>query len=567
MKSILTPIIFFVLAFNIVSAQSTADRLKNYAKNNDYNEALALIPDAIRENPKDAGLFILCGDIYFEMEKLDSALIMYKKSDDIKGDQPVTMRKIARTLSYQGKSMEAIKEIKDAIDEDQEDVSSYLELGRIYLRADSINQAELVITKAREKNKTMPDAFVALGDLYFTQKIYALAISNYEDGLKLDPNLTDARIKLATAYYNSGISETDKELKDNYFGQSLKEWNTVTKKDPKNARAFYEQGRLFYFSGRHVEAAQSFYQYIQLRPTGSLGRWYLAQSLYEIGKCDSAAPHLKIVAQEIDSVKIKSQLLLARCLYEQKRYDESVVVYKNILSGNPIKLEIKDLDKFALGLLKSKDTTGAVKVYKELLAIDSSRCDLMYNLGQLMRYMKNYDDAIFFFSKRIINCKDEKSPKVLLFLGMSYFSKEKPDSALKYVLASIVLDTNDLTAHLYLADIHASLGNMDSSKLEFKLVIDKGKIDTAEGAKVKVSQAYLKLCGLYFKEKEYKYLQKISTQWTEYDPKSSGAYLYLAISYQAQSDIDNACRYYRKVLQLDPKNKDATDILKKLDCP
>lgn len=38
----------------------------------------------------------------------------------------------------------------------------------------------------------------------------------------------------------------DQTLSQEYFRRSLNEWNYITKVDPKNATAFYEQGKYFF---------------------------------------------------------------------------------------------------------------------------------------------------------------------------------------------------------------------------------------------------------------------------------------------------------------------------------
>ncbi|MBI5325592.1 MAG: tetratricopeptide repeat protein [Ignavibacteriae bacterium] len=312
MKNVLKLLVVLISIINMYG-QSSYEKIRDYVYSGDYMNAAALIQPAIKENPKNESLMIICGDIYLELDKPDSALIMYLKADDIKGDEPSTMRKIAHTLSILGRHDEAVKEMKDAIKETPNDVQNYLEIGRVYIKADSLKLAEFNIAKAREINKSMPDAYVALGDLYFAQKVYELAKNNYEEALSLNADLIEARIKLATAYYWLGMREFDKDLANEFFERSLKEWNTITKKDPKNAKAYFEQGKILYFSQQYENAAKSLYEYVTLRPTGSLGRWYLAQSLYELRYCDSASIQLKICANEIDSIKSKALRLAARC--------------------------------------------------------------------------------------------------------------------------------------------------------------------------------------------------------------------------------------------------------------
>lgn len=570
MKKILFICISFILVTLNLNAQSAFDRMRTLVKNKDYEEAKKLINDAIRENPKNSSVYLLAGDIYFEMDKPDSALIMYLKADDIESDRSPTLRKIAKSYSALGNHNEATKIINRAIKKDPKDIYNYLTYGEILIKADSINKATLIITKAREMDKTIPDAYVALGDLYYAQNVYELARVNYEEALSLNENLMDARIKLATSYFKLGLNEVDKDLSNQYFTRSLREWNIIAEKDPKNAKAFYEQGRLLYFSRDFVKAAQSFYQYIQLRPSGSLGRWYLAQSLYEIGKCDSAKQHLIIVAEEIDSVKTKAKLLLARCYFVFEDYANSVNTFRQIEEIKPIE-DSKDLELYAQAYIKSGDTLSAIPIYKRVIEANPQKCELMFRLGQLMRIIKNWDESNYFFQKYLTNCSKDNNQgnlsKVNFFIGSNFFNKEQYDSAFFYFKTSNEIAPNDILTIIYIADVYAKRNMIDSSKITLNQAINTGKNDTTEQVKNYILQAYSKLCNIYVDEKNFKELQKVAKNWTEYDPKSPYAYFYLAISFHGQNDIENACKNYKKVIQLDPKNKAASDMIKKLNCP
>ncbi|TAL69697.1 MAG: tetratricopeptide repeat protein [Bacteroidetes bacterium] len=564
MKNVLK-ILVVLVSITVLYGQSSYEKIRDLVYAGDYMNAAALIPAAVKENPKNEALMILCGDVYSELDKLDSALIMYKKADDIKSDEPPTMRKIAQTLSLLGRHNEAINEMKDAIKEAPNDVQNYLEIGRVYIKADSLKLAEFNISKAREINKSIPDAYVALGDLYFAQKVYELAKNNYEEALSINQDLIDARIKLATAYYWLGMRELDKDLANEFFERSLKEWNTITKKDPKNAKAYFEQGKILYFSQQFENAAKSLYEYVTLRPTGSLGRWYLAQSLYELRACDSASVQLKICANEIDSIKSKALKLAARCYYDNAKYKESIDEFMELKKTDT--LELQDLKRVAQAALQIGDTALAVQYYVEAKDRDPSQCKYVYDVGRFIMYVvKDYKLAIDFFKTRLVHCNDSLNQTVNYFIGYGYSIEKQYDSAYVYLKESLKLNPKDLKSHLFLGDVYAGLKKPDSAKVEFEFIIENINGNT-ETVKFELTQALFKLCGMFLEQKKPNELKKYAQKWVELLPENQYGYLYLAVSYQLNSDTENACKYYKKVLSIDPKNPQAKEMINKLKCP
>ncbi len=563
MKKVLLILAILTVNMNIAFSQSAIDNVRSLAESKDYVQAKVFIPQAIMENKKDFDFMVLAGDIYLELDNLDSALIMYKKADDINDDQPKVMRKIALTLSALDKHNEAIEEMKDAIDEDEKDVYNYLALGKVYLQADSMKQAELYITKAREMNKDIPDAYIALGDLYFAQKIYELAKTNYEDALSIDEKNVEARTKLAISYYWLANREYDNELANELFKKSLKEWNTITQQDPKNAKAFFEQGKILFFSGIWDKSAKSLYKYIQLRPSGKLGRWYLAQSLYELTQCDSAEPHLIKSAEMIDSVKTKALLLLARCYFDAQKYDKSIATFEKLKDLDT--LDSKDLERLGAAEFSVGDTLKAIETYRTVIDKDPSKCKLAYKTGVMYYFIKHYDDAIDVFKQRLKNCDDQFNAKCNFFIGISYFLNAKPDSSLGFFKKSYALDTTDYKSIVYLADAYASMKEYDSAAANFGFVITNASADPSTNKRI-LGSSFGKLAGMYLRGKKYNKMKKICKNWVEILPESANGYFYLGVSYQATQDLENACKNYKKALKFNPNLKFAKQYFKKLNC-
>lgn len=596
MKRLLILIFLVTAGINYaLAADSPKDKLKENYQNKDYMEAANYIKDALRESPKDADICVICGDVYNEIGKLDSAVIMYRKANDLEGKNTKITRKLAVALSNIGNYNEAVKVLEQATKDNKNDIYNYLTLGQVYLNADSISQATLVITRAREMNKNLPDAYLALGDLYYKQQVYELARKNYEEAISRDENLIEARANLATTYFRLGINELgDSALSNQYFKNALDEWDKLAKKDPKYAKAYYEQGRILYFSKFYAFAIVKFKQYTNLRNMDFLGGWYLADSYYQNLGFDSAVVYLskfskeaeyllKNVRSSVDSLKTKYRisvdslnnlagLYLGRTYYQVQNYKECINILSKLKAGK-VKLELRDIDLIASSSFKTGDTVNAIKMYKEVINIDTTRCQLMFSVGQLLRSMKNFNESNYFFMKHLQYCKDSSVSKSLFYLGYNYFNlsaqdtstkRQKLDSAIVFLLKSEAVNNKDLFTKIYLADAYAATERKDSAKAKFEEIINTGSKDTSTTTKLIVAQAFQKYAGLYMQEKNYKDLQKLAVQWTEYDAQSPNGWLYLAISYQAQSDKENACKYYKKVTQLDPNNAKVKDIIKKL---
>ncbi|MCX6147867.1 MAG: tetratricopeptide repeat protein [Candidatus Kapabacteria bacterium] len=555
----------------VANAQQNTANLKKAMSENDFIEAskYALAASKEAKDSKNLEVIVMCGDAYLNIENLDSAMYFYKFANDIKSYKPFIMRKIGKVNILKGQIKEAIKILKDAISEDKKDQASYLSLADAYIADKNMKDAEVTINQAKKLNDKNPDIFITLGDMYFEQGVYELSQSNYNEALTLNPSLLTARERLATSYYWLGSREPiGSELANEYYSNCLKEWNEVIKQDPKNSKAYFEIGKIKFWSYNFKEAAPALYQYYKLRPDGKLARWFLAQSLVETKQFDSALVHLKYSSENIDTVRIKAKLLLARCYYDTKNYNLTTGAYASLTKDTT--LSIADYRRFAFSYLLSGDTISSINTFKETISkYPNDACGIEDAVGRLLFTAKKYNDALYFLDMRYSNqtCKvngvDSTASKTTYYIGASHFFLQNQDSAIYYLDLSNKLDSNQVQTYNFIADSYAQKKDLDKSKIYFNIALDKALSDTLK-YKQTINGIFGKLSQMEFEAKDFKKLTVVAKRWTEATPNSPTSWLYLAFSYHSSGDSKRACESYKKVLEIDPNNKSALDNKKKV---
>lgn len=566
-------LLFCVLTFSVqhLSAQSL-ERAKTLYKEREYQSAGEEIKKFLATNQETEGL-LLAGDIYLAMEYPDTALQYYTKAEKKDGDKPEILRRIGKSYSMLGQHQTAITYMLKAVKKKDKDALNQLAYGEALIAADSLDKAELVITNAKELDNNLAEAYLALGNLYFAQNIWELARMNYSDALTRNDGYSEARMNLAISYYKLANAEpVGSELADEYFNRSLREWNTLSKLDSNNARAFFEQGKIFYFAQQYANAAKSLLRFIKLRPNApntSLGRWWLAQSYMSAGLFNEAIPELKIVSQTLDSVKTKSTLMLAKACIFSKNYEACAFAYNSLSSDPTYTFEAKDWEYYGIASISTKDTATAITAFKNSLKADPKNCLLAYRFGTLLRSKAMYADAIEVFKSRLENCNDSLSSQASMLVGVSFFSmadsKEKAnfiDSAISYYQRSISLDKSNAFSYNQMGNAYKELNQLPKAKEMYRLAI----ANETDAKKTQTIQGYLNICNICLSEKAYKELTTEAKNLLAIAPDNEFAHLYLALSYHGASDKDNACKAYKEVLKRNPKNGTASQNLKALGC-
>jgi tetratricopeptide (TPR) repeat protein len=135
-------------------------------------------------------------------------------------------RQVLKTRSTENALSRLQNQIKDGKGTAQE----YYELGSIYLDKKLFAQSIILFQKALKVEETEPDflavVYNGLGYAYFAQEQYDLAIRNYKEALKLEPEYVTAINNLGHAYERKKLT-----------AQALQAYEDVLKYEPNNQTA------------------------------------------------------------------------------------------------------------------------------------------------------------------------------------------------------------------------------------------------------------------------------------------------------------------------------------------
>jgi len=543
------------------------DQARQLFNEKKYSEAAATVQAYLRSNPRNIDALILAGDIYSQLEQPRQALELYRRAYQEDRDNTLAVRRYGLALSESGDHKQSLEILQRGLRSKPNDVRLRLAYGQALLAADSIRAAELEITKAREMDKTIPDGFLALGDLYFSQRVYLLAKDNYEQALKLDPNNLAAREKLGLVYFRLANAETvDNALANEYYSRSLQQWAAIIERDSMYARAYFEQGKIFFYASRYADAARSLETYVRLRPdapNATIARWYLAQSLSKLEECEKAERYLRFAIDSIDSVRTKARLLLARCYFAQRRFADAAAEFRALTAEQPEQAyeDIIDRERYGYALILSGDTAQAIVELRAVVDRDSSRCLTMFRLADIYRNRQLYDDAITLYERYLRNCSDSLAGRVYALIGAAHFSANRPADAVIALQKSIARDSTIIFAYRLLAASLKSSG----AKLDEVIAPLRRGLEFAKSADDR-GLLYTLYCQVLLEERRFEQLRDVAQTWYKMDSGRADAALYLAVGYQGTGDRDSACKYYREALRLNPTLEVARKNLKQLEC-
>jgi tetratricopeptide (TPR) repeat protein len=562
-------VIVFSLASQLLIAQPTLDRARALVSSGDVPAAAAVVKQIVGKEPKNVDALVLASQIYTELESADTALQYAKRAYDESDTRGDVVRQYALALSKSGSAEQATVIMRKFVKKN-ESVENYLALVDALIEADSLRAAELVGTMAKSKFSKSAQSFLALGNIYFNfkpQPVFELAKQNYEEAIKLEPTLIQAHFNLAQSYWKLANAESDDELSSELFKRCLLSWNEVGKLDPTNARAFFEQGKIFYLAKRYRDATKALIEYRKLRPVGTglaIASWYLGNSFYELNECDSARIHLQDAGKQIDTLRNKTSLLLARCAFRTKQWSNASRDFGTANAAGI--MEPLDFWYYGTSQVLAGDTTSAITTMWKASEVMPQQCVLMFRFGLLLQG-RDTKGSTTIFRKRLAACSDSLDARILVFIGNNFFQDSVVDSADAYYDQALAKEPNNCYFITRKAEILLARDDMKGARAMLDDVV--ARCGTSESAQDKryAEQALVKLCNLDLQEKAYVALvAHAKSIVTNINPSSSIGWLYLGIGHQGAGVKDEACKAYKKALEYDPNSKPAKDNLKSLGC-
>lgn len=279
---------------------------------------------------------------------------------------------------------------------------------------------------------------------------YQLAVSNYDAGRyqeaagqleKLLPYATKSSTvhELLGMVYAS-LSEQDKAIEQLKVAVELK---------PDWAEARTNFGMALLQSGRAGLAEEQFKKAVALEPQNYNANHNLGEFYVESGKVAEALPLLER-AHTINPGAYDNGYDLALAEFQLGHVDESHAVALGLAKTNNTG-EVHNL----LGHVEEKrgDFVAAANDFESATHLDPSE-DNFFDWGCEMLLHRTYEPAITIFEEAAR--RYPKSPRILIGLGLSLYSRGKYDDAVSDLMNAVALNPNDPRGYTFLSEAYES---------------------------------------------------------------------------------------------------------------
>ena len=399
----------FLLVGGVVSsafAESYTDGIE-YFKSGQPDRAKIILDKTLNDpSTKKAEAYFYLGEIYSEMNKLDSAGMYYDMG--LQADPLYPYNSIGKgKLMLKNNKKEAEALFKAVIKSDKKNPEIYLAISKAYYE-NVMPEYQKYLDKALDADKEYAPIYVFEGDILVKDKKYGEACGFYEMAQNFDENCLEAYVKYSNIYFPINASLAIAKLED------------LLKLKPNSAIAQRELAEAYFKDSKYNQAVEAYARYMANPNHFESDQSRYAALLFFDKKYQES---LDLVDKMI--VKNPNDFILKRLAmydnYELKNYDKALTAAETFMNtpGNP-QFNTQDYIIYANILIENKLADKAIPVLEKAISLDQEKIELYKELSEAYRAagdMLKSADAYNEYMKR----NQDVSLTDYFFLGTIYY--------------------------------------------------------------------------------------------------------------------------------------------------
>ncbi len=522
-----------------------------WLKRRQFGKAAEAFQLASKMDPSLPSAYYGQGEVLRREGKCDEGLPLLKKASELDKRYPEAQLAYGDCLMQTNQREAAVAALSSGLKWGPKWRPRFLvALGNAEMSRDSLRDAGIYFTQAREEAPDDPVTHRALGDFYVKRGTFELAVPEYQAAIASDSTDLDLRYALGQALFYA-----------QRYKEALETYRDVVARDAEFAPGQLALGDLLYRSGkadrnRYAEAKPALEKYTQLNPDDPKGWSLLGRTLAQTGDRDGAYEAMN-KAEKLGDKSKDMYTMRARVNIDRKNWDQALADYGR---GAP---EPDDILRIAQLWVFKGEPARAESLYQAIITADSTSGSAKFavsELGKVRFRAKDYPAAIELFRRRI--ALDPNNDEAYYYMGLSFKELKQYPDALDALRNSARLADGKADRHFWLGIMYAQLDSTDGATRAFTRVVELDSAGTSKNTAIALRQmGYYDLLQKRYAEASQKLSRAVAIS-----PTDTQSWVWLGQAAQNSGNKEKACEAYRKALEVDPSQPDALRGRKTLGC-
>lgn len=556
MKKCIILIWILCLAVTFQAAgQDKITKAKELMQQGKPGEVVSLLQNTVLTDVQYREALLLLGNAFLQLGKLDSAEAHGKDLLAFNDKNIDAILIVVPALAGQKKFAEAYAVLKKGMKASKNNPFLLVELGNIHMKADSVEQAIVAYSQAKEADPKAIKPYIGLGEAYQKLQADAVAILQYEEAVAIDSLRLDLKTTLAQLYQ-----------KEQRYNDAAKMYIDVIRGSKDKVQPSLELGSLYYKAKQYGNAAKVLANYVKVHPENA-ETWKMFVESVDAGKTfdvglSIADTILLKQPENANALKLagKCSMILGKSSKSSEKHQKAIAHFTKLKSIQP--LDAEDIKYLGRAHFELKNDSLAILNLEKALSSDSTQSEIYMDLGFAYMRKKDWPNAARMFQKKFVQDTTFASAYVNYALCEEQLSNW--ELSRRALLKALAQAPNFLLGHYHLAYTYQSMDSVQAAKREYGTVITL--VDTAKTRyKNEIGSAYRYLAFAGLLEKNYKEALDAIEKALEFRQKDLELLLWHAQTLHSMNRRDEARTEYERIIKLAPKSKEAKDAKEKID--
>ena len=402
----------------------------------------------------------------------------------------------------------------------EERKAKYIERGKAYMADENYDKAKIELKNVLQIDPKEARAYLYLGEINEKSQQWRGAFTNYQKAVNFDPELTEARVRLAKVYLAQAAAMRAQENQDaaaNAMGLAQEQISEILNRDPSDPEGLTLQASMWVSDGDTDKAIQQL-ESVNAREPGLGSAAGLLAALYLQKERQNDAETVLIKAIESSDDPLDLQIRLAQLYRTQEKNEQVEELLRAIINENPDKLDYRVSLATFLASIEQKDK--AEQVLRDAIAADPENAQ---------RY---------------------------LMLAQFFVDQKVPETAIK-TLKGFIQEHPDMTELQFgLVKLYIANGKKDEAKQALEQLIKEQDVEP-EGLKARNMLAQM----LVVEDPESKRVVALTEEILKENPRDNDALILKGRLAARAGDYTTAINSFRTVLKDQPESGEVLQLL------
>lgn len=584
-----------IFVINNIKSQDLATAI-TYTKSEKYDEAEQIYKQIINNEPNNSKAYFFYGEnklLNYFSDTISNSLFttsnqareLFNKGVEVNSSDPLNYIGLAKVAFYNGNDSEAeqlrakaksllppYKKVKKILNP-KDYAYALAKIAESYIRGRDVDTSRALplLREAVKIDKTNPDIYIILGDVYILVNDGTKSIYNYKLAQTYDPGSPTANMKIGSIYVR-GLN----------LMAAIPYYEEAIKLAADYAPAYRELGQLYSMAGRYDQSKEYFKTYLDLTKGNIPAKIRYVNALFYAKEYEEVVKTVEEIFA-VDKTRNYLNRIAAYSCYEMENGDMDkalnyiTTLFKTIPEENLIKKDFTYDAKILLrknaGFPKLLQDTARIEneldvAYKNLenarnqnKAKWRSKIDSLNNRKiqlneEIQNAEKEIDQAFISYDKALKF--DPKDINLLSEIAYNYYSYRRYEGAARTWEKMLDLGRNDVSNYLQIGRAYYMAKNYSKADSIFKIVTQKFP-DNIESY-LMIARTYSQMDpdskkGLA-RPKFETFIQKASVDTVQNAKELVEAFQYLGYYNLKKENYNDANYWYDRILTIDPKNTD-----------